>query len=96
MSMTDRWGLCPSSLQICLCLDNLWLSPIVKASGGMTTSQLGVSRPVVHEGLLELAARGLVTIRPRHGAIVSDYRTQGSVTMLASLLAYQQGELDEA
>jgi DNA-binding FadR family transcriptional regulator len=57
-------------------------------------SQLGVSRPVVHEGLLELAARGLVTIRPRHGAIVSDYRTQGSVTMLASLLAYQQGELD--
>jgi GntR family transcriptional repressor for pyruvate dehydrogenase complex len=62
----------------------------------MTTSQLGVSRPVVHEGLLELVARGLVTIRPRHGAIVSDYRTQGSVTMLASLLAYQQGELDEA
>jgi len=57
-------------------------------------SQLGVSRPVVHEGLLELAARGLVTIRSRHGAIVSDYRTQGSVTMLASLLAYQQGELD--
>jgi len=57
-------------------------------------SQLSVSRPVVHEGLLELAARGLVTIRPRHGAVVSDYRTQGSVTMLASLLAYQQGELD--
>src|SRR5664280_3614244 len=57
-------------------------------------SQLGVSRPVVHEGLLELVARGLVTIRPRHGAIVSDYRTEGSVTMLASLLVYQQGELD--
>src|SRR5450756_2038682 len=57
-------------------------------------THLGVSRPVVHEGLLELSARGLVTIRPRHGAIVNDYRTQGSVTMLASLLAYQQGELD--
>jgi len=137
-------------------LDNLWGLPIVRASGGMTTShacrdrigsrdmpgereqmekpleppvavspkrefirrfeglilsgqlamgehlpperdiatQLGVSRPVVHEGLLELAARGLVTIRPRHGAVVNDYRTQGSVTMLASLVAYQQGELD--
>ncbi|MHB8107062.1 MAG: FadR/GntR family transcriptional regulator [Candidatus Cryosericum sp.] len=59
-------------------------------------SQLSVSRPVVHEGLLELAARGLVTIRPRHGAIVNDYRTQGSVTMLASLLACQQGELDSS
>ena len=57
-------------------------------------THLGVSRPVVHEGLLELSARGLVTMRPRHGTIVNDYRTQGSVTMLASLLAYQQGELD--
>jgi len=55
---------------------------------------LGVSRPVVHEGLLELVAHGLVTIRPRHGAVVSDYRTHGSVTMLGSLLSYQQGELD--
>lgn len=57
-------------------------------------THLGVSRPVVHDGLLELSVRGLVTIRPRHGAIVNDYRTQGSVTMLASLLGYQQGELD--
>ncbi len=56
--------------------------------------QLHVSRPVVHEGLLELAARGLVTIRPRHGVVVNDYRTQGSVTMLASLLACQEGDLD--
>lgn len=56
--------------------------------------QLHVSRPVVHEGLLELATRGLVTIRPRHGVVVNDYRTQGSVTMLASLLACQEGDLD--
>ncbi|MCK5153376.1 MAG: FadR family transcriptional regulator, partial [Spirochaetales bacterium] len=26
--------------------------------------QMGVSRPVVHEGLLELSAKGLVTIKP--------------------------------
>jgi GntR family transcriptional repressor for pyruvate dehydrogenase complex len=58
--------------------------------------QLGVSRPVVHEGLLELAARGLVSIWPRHGTVVNDYRTQGSVAMLASLIAYQKGELDPA
>jgi GntR family transcriptional repressor for pyruvate dehydrogenase complex len=56
--------------------------------------ELGVSRPVVHDGLLELAARGLVTIRPRHGTVVNDYRTQGSVAMLASLISYQKGELD--
>lgn len=59
-------------------------------------AQLAVSRPVVHEGLLELAVRGLVSIRPRHGTVVNDYRAQGSVAMLSSLIAYQKGELDLA
>ena len=29
--------------------------------------QLGVSRPVVHEGLVELSSRGLVTLTPPRG-----------------------------
>lgn len=57
-------------------------------------ARLNVSRPVLHEALVELAARGLVTIQPRHGVRVNDFRTSGSTAILASLLAYHHGELD--
>jgi GntR family transcriptional repressor for pyruvate dehydrogenase complex len=56
--------------------------------------QLGVSRPVVHEGLVELATRGLVTMKARVGAVVSDYRRQGSLAILNSLLSYRRGGVD--
>lgn len=56
--------------------------------------QLGVSRPVVHEGLVELAARGLVKMTPRVGTGVSDYRREGSLTLLHSLVGYAKGDLD--
>lgn len=48
--------------------------------------QLGVSRPVVHDGLVDLAARGLVTTRPRVGTVVNDFRREGSLALLTSLL----------
>ncbi|HQI79960.1 MAG TPA: FadR/GntR family transcriptional regulator [Deltaproteobacteria bacterium] len=57
--------------------------------------QLGVSRPVVHEGLVDLAAKGLVTMKPRVGTVVNDYRTEGSLSILNSIINYQQGALDE-
>jgi len=56
--------------------------------------QLNVSRPVVHEGLVELAARGMVTLKPRSGAIINDYRKQGSITLLSSLINYHKGTLE--
>jgi GntR family transcriptional regulator, transcriptional repressor for pyruvate dehydrogenase complex len=56
--------------------------------------QLGVSRPVVHEGLVELASRSLVSLKPRIGAVVNDYRKEGSITLLSSLIQYQKGKLD--
>ena len=56
--------------------------------------RLGVSRPVVHEGLVELAARGLVTIKPRVGAEINDFRMQGSLALLNSLVNYHQGGLE--
>jgi fatty acid metabolism transcriptional regulator FadR len=56
--------------------------------------QLGVSRPVVHEGLVELASRGLVSLKPRIGAVVNDYRKEGSITLLSSLIQYQKGKLE--
>jgi len=56
--------------------------------------QLGVSRPVVHEGLVDLAAKGLVSMIPRVGTMVNDYRRQGSLSILTSLVNYHQGNLE--
>lgn len=53
--------------------------------------RLGVSRPVVHEGLLELATKGLVTIWPRRGTVINDFRKEGSLALLNSLVNYQGG-----
>lgn len=56
-------------------------------------SLFGVSRPVVHEGLRALESRGLVTIRSRKGSLVNDYRREGSIEMLLSILNYSGGRL---
>ena len=56
--------------------------------------QLNVSRPVVHEGLVDLAAKGLVSLIPRVGTIVNDYRKEGSLSLLTSLVNYHQGDLE--
>ncbi|MGC4115107.1 MAG: pyruvate formate lyase family protein [Myxococcales bacterium] len=50
-----------------------------------------VSRPVVHEGLVVLGQKGLVTQKPRVGTVVADYRRSGSLTTLTSLLNYAEG-----
>ena len=56
--------------------------------------RLGVSRPVVHKGLVDLEAKGLVTLMPRVGAVVNDYRREGSLALLNSLVTYQKGRLE--
>jgi len=57
-------------------------------------ARLGVSRPVVHEVLLDLAIIGLVEISPRHGVRVIDFISTGSLALLDSLIAYRGGEWD--
>jgi DNA-binding FadR family transcriptional regulator len=57
-------------------------------------ARLGVSRPVLHEALVDLAAKGLVTIHPRRGVVINDFRKSGSMAILSSLLSYHNGELD--
>jgi fatty acid metabolism transcriptional regulator FadR len=57
-------------------------------------ARLGVSRPVLHEALVDLAGKGPVTIQPRRGVVVNDYRQSGSFAMLTSLLNYANGALD--
>jgi DNA-binding FadR family transcriptional regulator len=56
---------------------------------------LGVSRPVVHQAITDLEAKGLVEIVPRKGVFVNDFRTHGSCALLTTLLSYHEGALDE-
>jgi DNA-binding FadR family transcriptional regulator len=53
----------------------------------------GVSRPVVHGAMRQLAARGLLRIEARQGIFVSDFRREGSVEMLLSLINFAGGDL---
>jgi DNA-binding FadR family transcriptional regulator len=51
-------------------------------------NQLKISRSVVHTGLLDLAAKELISIKPNTGAIVNDFRKEGSLTILLPLVNY--------
>jgi DNA-binding FadR family transcriptional regulator len=59
-------------------------------------ASLNISRPVLHEALVDLAAKGLVTVEPRRGVYVNDYRSSGSCALLSSLLDFSGGHLDPA
>ena len=48
----------------------------------------------MHEGLVDLATKGLVTLYPRKGTVVNDYRRDGSMELLVSLFLHTQGTLD--
>ena len=56
--------------------------------------RLGVSRPIVHDGLMDLVSKGLVSMKPRVGTVVNDYRREGSLAILTSLVNYNNGRLD--
>ena len=56
-------------------------------------AKLNVSRPILHQALVDLEAKGLVQIIPRRGVFISDYRRDGSLAMLSSLLSYHNGQL---
>ncbi len=80
-------------------LEELILSGELKAGERLPAerdfaARLGVSRPVLHEALVDLAAKGLVTIHPRRGVLVNDFRVSGSCAILSSLLTYHNGSLD--
>ena len=57
-------------------------------------TKLGVSRPVVHEGLIHLETKGLISRNKLGGAVVNDYRKEGSLFMLDSLLTYHAGDIE--
>jgi DNA-binding FadR family transcriptional regulator len=82
-------------------LEELILSGELKAGERLPAERdlavkLGVSRPVLHEALVDLTGKGLVTILPRRGVEVNDFRQSGSMAILSSLLSYHNGEFDPA
>ncbi len=52
------------------------------------TEKMGVSRPVVTAGLIELEKMGFVKVTPRIGTTVCDYRRTGTVETLDAILRY--------
>jgi len=53
--------------------------------------RLGVSRPVLHQAIVALDAKGLVRIEPRHGVFVCDFRRDGSMALLLTLMQHEDG-----
>ncbi|NBK20485.1 MAG: FadR family transcriptional regulator, partial [Spirochaetia bacterium] len=52
-----------------------------------------VSRAVVNGGIAELARKGFLTVKPRVGVCVADYRRNGTVDTLLSIMNYNRGQL---
>jgi GntR family transcriptional regulator, transcriptional repressor for pyruvate dehydrogenase complex len=80
-------------------LENMILSGEFKIGARLPSERdlaerLKISRPVLHEALVDLALKGLVRIAPRRGVFVNDYRKDGSCAILSSLLSYNNGEFD--
>ena len=57
------------------------------------SARMGVSRPVITAGLIELEKLGFVEIHPRQGAFVSDYRRKGTVETLVAIMRYNGGAM---
>lgn len=55
--------------------------------------RMGVSRPVISAGIVELEKMGFVEIRPRKGVYVSDYRRKGTVETLVAIMRYNGGAM---
>ena len=53
--------------------------------------RLGVSRPVLHQAIVALDAKGLVRIEPRHGVFICDFKRDGSMALLMTLMQHSDG-----
>lgn len=56
--------------------------------------KLGVSRSSVHQAILRLEGQGLLSIAPRKGTVVSDYRKHPTPQSLTALMSYNSIDLE--
>lgn len=52
-----------------------------------------VSRAVVNSGIADLEKMGFLTVKPRSGTYVADYRRRGTLDTLKSIMSYNGGKL---
>ena len=52
-----------------------------------------ISRAVVNTGIVELARKGFLVVRPRIGTFVADYRRNGTIEAFLSIVSYNGGML---
>ena len=57
---------------------------------------MGVSRSSVNHGIVELEAMGFLTVEPRRGTIVNDYRSHPTPQSLDAVMRYSSVEMDRA
>ena len=55
--------------------------------------QMQVSRAVVNGGLSQLEKCGFITVKPRSGTFVSDYRKNGNIDTLVAIMKYRGGKI---
>ena len=57
---------------------------------------MGISRSSVNHGIMELETMGFLTITPRRGTIVNDYRRHPTPQSLAAVMRYSSVQMEEA
>lgn len=55
--------------------------------------EMQVSRAVVNSGIRELEKKGFLTVKPRSGTFVADYRQKGTIDTLLAIMNYRGGRL---
>lgn len=55
-----------------------------------------VSRTVVNAGIADMAKKGFLTIKPRSGTFVADYRREGTLETFVSMMGYNGGMLKKS
>lgn len=55
--------------------------------------EMGYSRPVIHKAIIRLESKGLVIIKPRKWVEVTDYRVQGKLSILETILAKNKKDI---
>ena len=54
--------------------------------------ELGVSRPVLHEAIVDLAAKGFLRIEPRRGVRVRDFYREGTLAIFEAIVLHGKGD----
>ena len=57
---------------------------------------MGISRSSVNHGIMELETMGFLSITPRRGTIVNDYRRHPTPQSLAAVMRYSSVEMEES